>query len=1438
MLTDALERGVEGELMFRTHGQLQGQQVDVAGVVGVVSLEANVEELSSVVASMPRNMGLSFVLLPRASRADATELVQLVAKRTGLRSEAAVDGLSLAPSRAYVVLPSQDASVRQGRLYIRPHRAEMARADRFLRSLATDQRERAIGVLLGDGQLDGGDGLRAIRTMGGCSLRVGGRREDNGGGSADAELASGMNVPAHVLEHIAGLQRGAISEQTELPFLSRPFPGEADSLLTTLRGALSELRARASLPQHLRLWVPTCGTGEDAYALAMLAHETSSQHGALRLQIFGTDLDEEATGLARSGRYDPAVVAGASPEWQVRYFTRDGNYFRVVEPLREMCVFSRHDFMSDPPFSRIDLLVGSELLRSTTSERRESVVIGLHFALRAGGLLCVREGEQDLVPHELFERRAPGVFRARPTARRINASWFVKANDDQAGQTSRTPSAQLLTDVRARPGRVGLSLRAHAGLLIQKDGLNEGLEALRASEQELGAVNQELQSLRAQRVRELDQLDRAHADLENFVDATAVLAIICDQDLIIQRQTRAACEAFSLAEAERGTALDRVTSRLPGGAALLTAAQEVLWSGKPLELGAQLEEESGQSFLIRVLPYRTHEERVDGVVIVLTDVTALEAAKRRALAREHEQAIVAGLGLLALGSASLEQLFEQALAAVEETLGTPLGLVLERQAGQSLRLVAARGVAVEGLGRFVIEPDPGSPCADALAGNQPVVVDGLGVDPRLLDQNAKFLAGVRGIVCPMRDDGAAYGILVASASESRAYTVEDQTFVRAVANVLAGAIGRHRARRRLTLEHGVSQVLADSCELDAMARGIAPVVRQALDVDNLEFWVPEDVEAEQLTRVFSDEPSVGRARADDALLYAVFSRGVPECKADDLESRNEIGFPVLLGRQCIGVLRGSGPRPLRIDNELLGGLARVGSAVGEFMHRLRIAEALRQSEQRYRAQSAELESIYASLPVGVALYDREVRLLRVNRRLTELGGSPLELGEDGTRPSPGELLGTVAMRQVIETGEPVRDIELATGSAEQRRYWLYSLAPVKDSGGSVTALSAVVQDITDFKRAEGALREAARQKDEFLAMLGHELRNPLAAMRNATELLALSLHQGAGLPSIHGVLDRQTTQMAKLIDGLLDVSRIVRGKMSLDKTMVDLIALIHEVAQDRSTDMRRRRLGLELELATELWVEGDRVRLVQVFDNLLSNAIKFTQEGGQICIGAAQSGEFAELWVKDNGPGIEAELLPHIFEPFRQGRQTIDRSMGGLGLGLALTKGLVELHGGTVTVSSHGPGMGTRVQVQFKLLSHVGVAVNQGPSKAPAFRILVVEDNADMAEMFAQLLVANGHEVSTAVSGVEALERVRLVQPEVILCDIGLPGALSGLDVARAVRADRALAQVGLIAITGYGRPEDQRQAEAAGFDAFLVKPVQGDKLERQLTELALRRAG
>lgn len=406
--------------------------------------------------------------------------------------------------------------------------------------------------------------------------------------------------------------------------------------------------------------------------------------------------------------------------------------------------------------------------------------------------------------------------------------------------------------------------------------------------------------------------------------------------------------------------------------------------------------------------------------------------------------------------------------------------------------------------------------------------------------------------------------------------------------------------------------------------------------------------------------------------------------------------------------------------------------------------------------------------------------------------------------------------------------------------WALSRAvPIEDAHGEIIEWFGTTSDITERKlaeaeiaRAEDKLREEARQKDEFLAMLAHELRNPLAPITNASELLLHTVKdQGRARVAIE-MIRRQALHLTRMVDDLLDVSRITQGRIQLKREPVNIAQVIAQAIETVEPLLREK--GLRLSSTTssyELYVEGDLPRLIQCVVNVLGNAIKYSDPAGEIRIQTRAESELAAIEVSDNGAGIAPELLPRMFDLFVQGDRTLDRAEGGLGIGLSVVKRLIEMHKGDVVAASAGIGLGATFQIRLPRIDRPRLQAPEGrKTEAARKRILVVDDNADAAQSLAMLLSLQGHETRVALSGHEALAAAQAFRPEVALLDLGLP-QMDGYELAARLRAMPQIGDVRLVALTGYGRSEDRQRTQAAGFDDHLVKPVDLAALARTLEQ-------
>jgi signal transduction histidine kinase len=510
-------------------------------------------------------------------------------------------------------------------------------------------------------------------------------------------------------------------------------------------------------------------------------------------------------------------------------------------------------------------------------------------------------------------------------------------------------------------------------------------------------------------------------------------------------------------------------------------------------------------------------------------------------------------------------------------------------------------------------------------------------------------------------------------------------------------------------------------------------------------------------------------------------------------------------------------------------------------------QALRDSEERYRVfveQSSEgiwrfemEEPTPIDLPEDeqVDRFYRYAVLAECNVVLAQMYGMRDEreivghrLGQFLPATDPHNLK---YLRNFVQSGYRMTGAESHEVDAEGKpKIFLNNLVGVVEDGKLVRAWGTQL-DITEQKRLEEELRRRAeeligadRRKDQFLAMLAHELRNPLAPIRNAVELMRQVETLDPSFQPSREMVERQVKHLARLVDDLLDVSRITQGSIRLRKEVLDLGTIVQRAVEGTRPIIESRAHTLSVQLPAEpVRLEADPTRFEQVISNLLNNAAKYTMPGGHVWVTASREGEEAVVRVRDSGIGVPPDVLERVFEPFVQSDGSLARTDGGLGVGLTLVRSLVEMHGGWVGATSPGLGQGSEfvLRLPAPLSSEAALPAEPAPAIAPrGLRVLVVEDNIDAAESLATLLRLWNHDVNVVHDGCKALEAAREQQPEVVLLDIGLPG-LDGYQVARRLREELHLDHALLVAMTGYGQPEDRRRSQEAGIQYHFVKPVE-----------------
>jgi signal transduction histidine kinase/ActR/RegA family two-component response regulator len=601
--------------------------------------------------------------------------------------------------------------------------------------------------------------------------------------------------------------------------------------------------------------------------------------------------------------------------------------------------------------------------------------------------------------------------------------------------------------------------------------------------------------------------------------------------------------------------------------------------------------------------------------------------------------------------------------------------------------------------------------------------------------------------------------------------------------------------------------------------------------------------------------------------------------------RTALGVPIRWRGELLGVLEFFAREARGRDEEIVQMMQAIANQVGQFVERKRV-------EDRLREEIITLEAVSRLGPLLSAELDLEKLVQALTDAATKLVGAqfgtffryhqdngsegghtayassaalrdafglerpakvlvptfssdgPLRIQDlrrearDGDRvPSfganapPGSIASYLAVPVVSRSGHVMGSLALA-----HTEPGVFTLREERIAVG-LAAQVAVAIDNAQLYEAERRARDEAetanRAKDEFLAMLGHELRNPLGAIRNSVQALEVSQATTEAGQMLCTIIERQTETLAHLVDDLLDVSRLISGKIQLRRRVVDWKDLTEQALESLRAGGKAARHFVHL-TGESVLVDGDPVRLEQVVTNLVENAIKYTQAGGEIEVAVERVGEQGQLRVRDNGQGIEPELLPKIFEVFTQGRQSLDRSKGGMGLGLALVRSLAELHGGTVEVESAGPGKGSEFRVRLPARPQAEQRpVEATPGTAPftSRHVLIIEDHGDSRESLRILLEAAGHRVDVAQNGFDGLEMALSRRPEIAIIDIGIPG-MDGYQVAREIRAADGGERTYLVALTGYGQPIDRRQALESGFNEHMVKPVDRDRLMRMVVDI------
>ena len=1325
-------------------------------VVAMGASAGGLEAFQKFFTAMPPDGGMAFVLAQHLDPRHNTLMPELLGRTTAMPVEQVKDQTHVKPDHVYVIPPNAVLTVEAGILRVRapaPDVRPPMPIDSLFHSLAEDQGPNAICVLFSGSGSDGTLGLRAVKEHGGMAMAQSPEtakhdsllRSAIGTGLVDHVLAP-EQMPVKLLEYTAHLRtmREASSDvleetgeqltriceilrrrtghdfsqyktntlvrriQRRMQVLQVPSvvgyvarlrndAKEAEQLFRDLLIGVThffrdphafEALAQEVIPrvvEHagpegtIRCWTPGCATGEEAYSVAMLLKEEITRRDYRnRVQIFAGDIDDEALDFARAGRYPEGVAEHVTPERLERFFVKHKHSYQAVKEIREMCLFSTHNLIKDPPFSRLDLIVCRNLLIYLDGGIQRHVTSLFHYSLRPGGYLFLGPAEGLTGPPDLFATidKKHKIYQRNETVTRPPLQ-FVAGERSRPARQARPWTQRVATadqgDVVGTLERLLLDHYAPAWLIVNVQG-----EAVYVSPR----TGKYLEL--APGVPAMDVVNMARQGLRVEL-RTALHQAMKERKEVI----REGVDVASDGTIQRINLVVRPIAETPADAALFLIVFQEVGGARPKAEPAPHRPATGDERLVHQLEseLRTTKEHLQATVEeVETSNEELKSSNEELLSTNEE-----------LQSANEElQTSKEELQSVNEELET-INTELNKK--------------VEEL--------------DVANSDMQNLLQSTQIPTLFVDNNLRI----------KRFTEAA----------SPAFNLIESDIGRPISDIVS------RFDRDLV------------ADLKEVLRTLVPRERQV-------------------------------TLADGSGTY--FMRILPYRRLDNVIDGLVVTYMDMTEQQRI------------TDAQ-----SRLGAIVES-------------SQDAIVGQTVD-GTITSWNPAAAAM---------LGYTAEEAIGRPVTLITSGTQDDE-----VAQVSQKVRAGQPVAPYESMRLRKDGRQVSVsVTVSPVRAAGGKLVGASAIFRDITELKRARQALEEEARRKDEFLALLSHELRNPLAALRNSLDVLRTGAADPKRKDASLEVMGRQFQHMTALVDQLLDASRATTGKIVLQAEEVDLVDVVRTTAEDQRPIIEASGLTLDLELSPKpVMLSADPGRLAQIVSNLLANAAKFTDVGGTVTliVGRDARQGTAALTVRDTGIGMDPETLNRLFTPFTQAGRSLDRARGGLGLGLALVRALVGAHGGTVEARSEGRGRGSEFVVHLPLAASgrkpaASRSQTQPRRASRRYNVLLVEDNPDSAESLRTLLELAGYTVEVAHDATSALQKAKAFRPEVVLCDIGLPGDMDGYAVAAALRQEADGRPPHLIALTGYGQATDREKARAAGFDRHLTKPADPDTLRRILEDV------
>ena len=1453
-------------------------------IVAVGASAGGLESLERLFTRLPTDTGMAFVVLQHLSPDFKSLMDELLARRTSIPIRQAEHDMPVEPDTVYLLPPMKEMIIKGRRLLLSdrdPRHGLALPIDHFFRSLAQDAGERGVAVVLSGSGSDGSRGIQDVSRAGGVVLCESPETAKFNGMPlsaiatgvvdqvlppdeiADAIAAIGQPVPGgpvlpdaadgddlgvnailRLLRDEYGIDFSHYKATTVTRRIERRLALnrslDLDNYVEQLRANPRELHALYEdlligvtrffrddeafqiletriIPDivekvgdddgedQIRIWVAGCATGQEAYSIAILLHEQLSlRRKNAKVKILATDVHKTSLEVASAGIYSEQQVAGIGPERLERYFTLKPNGYHVTQAIRETIVFAPHNLIRDSPFTRLDLITCRNLLIYFQPHAQKTVLTLFHFALKTGGYMFLGSSESPgglLDEFETVDEHAK-IFKKK---RDIGLPADLKLPLPRAGMARPLPAI-------ARGHAVSPQLVAIYDRLLERFMPPSFL------------------------VDQHGQLIDSYGGAENLLKVKG------------RRPTQVLTEMLS---DELRTVVSGVLHRVRkdadvvrhDGISIPGLAGRYTLLGEPLRDPHGVQTHTLISLLDADRLSSTPAPMVlrpalDGGTATPTDgldLAGISHDRMRVLQDE-----------LSYTKENLQAAVEELESANEELQATNEELVASNEELQSTN--EELHSVNEELYTVNAEYQKKNTELSGLHDDLEHLLNGTDVGALFLDRELcirKFTPRIAEIFKVIPHD-------VGRPLQAFSHDLTHPTLMRDIAGVVSSGVtfetqtwdraGRcyflrilpYRGRTKDSTE-GIVMTLTDISALEQARAKLAQL--SAIVESSDDAIVSQTVDG--IISSWNDGATRLYGYSSDEALTRHASFLWPSGRKEEIESAlQKVRDGGAVERLHTTHVRKDGSR---IDvsvtfSPILSGLqSLVGiSAISRDITQLVAARTeLAEREERIRLLlDSTAEAIYGIDLNGRCIFCNAAcaRLLGYDSpaALTGKQMHPLihHTRPDGTPYPPEQSSIFEAMRHREEAHVDDEVLWRADGSSFPAEYWSH---PIVRNGELIGAVVTFL-DITERKQAEEEVQEGVRRREQFLAMLSHELRNPLAAILSATRLLDAAGWQDGACQEAGQVVERQARHMTRLLDDLLDVSRITRGRIALRREVVDLRDTARSAIEALQPLIAEHGIDLDVDVTAEpLLIDGDPARLHQIQANLLSNAAKYSPAGAHVRFELRREEGDAVIRVSDGGRGIEPELLPRIFDLFVQGDQSIARSEGGLGIGLTLLRSLVELHHGHVDAHSDGAGKGSVFTVRLPLADTRAARPSGHGGKPAARRIVVVEDQADARRMMELLLASDGREILTADNGLAGAELIERVRPDLAIVDLGLP-VLSGFDLARRIRKNPNLNAVRLIALSGYGQDADIQAALDAGFDEHLTKPTDHERLEAAVT--------